>query len=343
MEYLLKKTTMFIITESEKKLLTIKGFEKEALNKVTSIWESFSMGEKLFVIEFLKITQPHNVKILTEATWYNTIADIIGIFDPTGVVDIMNGISYWRQGDKLYALLSWISAIPGLGDIIAKPIIGALKMGSPATKAFKAAVESGNAAKVAETATKAGKAAVKFVKESITWGDRIVYALRKTIGRIPIGLPFLAGGSRLSGKGFVNVVEEWVNMFKSSSKMFKGYKPATKTFGVPKLFGNRHVSSLMTRTKAYLGFLDYLGIGNWDNDPEDFENLKKQYPKEWEEYQQTDKYKQEKEEDETMSAPPGVSSSHWEKIKPKSSGIDMSSEIANPNFNPIIALIKAFV
>jgi len=33
--------------------------------------------------------------------------------------------------------------------------------------------------------------------------------------------------------------------------------------GVPRFYGNRQVRSLMNRTKWYLGFLDYLGIGNF--------------------------------------------------------------------------------
>ena len=34
---------------------------------------------------------------LNEA-WYNTVMDIVGLADPTGVVDIVNGISYFTQG-----------------------------------------------------------------------------------------------------------------------------------------------------------------------------------------------------------------------------------------------------
>ena len=34
---------------------------------------------------------------LNEA-WYNTVMDVVGLADPTGVVDIVNGISYFTQG-----------------------------------------------------------------------------------------------------------------------------------------------------------------------------------------------------------------------------------------------------
>jgi len=61
------------------------------------------------------------IKPLSEA-WYNLLGDIAGIFDPTGIVDTANAISYWSQGKKTFALLSLISAIPGL-DFITKPFM----------------------------------------------------------------------------------------------------------------------------------------------------------------------------------------------------------------------------
>lgn len=52
----------------------------------------------------------------------NTIGDIVGIVDPTGIVDIANAISYWRQDRKTFALLSLISAVPGT-DFVTKPFM----------------------------------------------------------------------------------------------------------------------------------------------------------------------------------------------------------------------------
>lgn len=65
----------------------------------------------------------------------NTIGDIVGIADPTGIVDIMNAISYWKQDRNTFALLSLISAIPG-ADFITKPFIlgGKLVGGASETK-----------------------------------------------------------------------------------------------------------------------------------------------------------------------------------------------------------------
>ena len=54
--------------------------------------------------------------------WLNTLADIVGIFDPTGLVDIGNAISYWSQGKNTFALLTLVSAIPGV-DWATKPFV----------------------------------------------------------------------------------------------------------------------------------------------------------------------------------------------------------------------------
>lgn len=52
----------------------------------------------------------------------NTIGDIVGIFDPTGLVDLLNAMSYWKQGKNTFALLSLVSVIPGI-DWATKPFV----------------------------------------------------------------------------------------------------------------------------------------------------------------------------------------------------------------------------
>ena len=54
--------------------------------------------------------------VITEAEWYNAVGSVIGIFDPTGLVDFINGISYLSQGDMFFGLLSMISVVPYIGD-----------------------------------------------------------------------------------------------------------------------------------------------------------------------------------------------------------------------------------
>jgi hypothetical protein len=386
--------SLVIITESEKRNLTSSNVNYKTIDKINEVWDSYSITERIFVVEFLSVIYPEKVKILSESRWYNTVADIIGIFDPTGVVDIMNGISYWRQGDKLFAILSWIGAVPGLGDLIAKPVIGVLKIGSTSTKAFKAAVETGNVAKIAETAQKAGSKTTAMVRGVANWGDNLVSVLRKTIGRLPIGLPFLAGGASLSGKGFVKTVEGWVDIFKQASTQmksadevykgilqakkpltaleketllkqlekqkvtaFRGYKPSKDlTFsekyiagGLGKIWGNRATRSLMTRTKSYLGFLDYLGIGDFDVDPEDLKTKVPDVEQKLQEYAKTEqgkKYFKEDFGDSAGTPPPGLTDSEWAKVSSEMGSrsgkptFDIAGAFAN-NSNPILSLFGA--
>ena len=61
--------------------------------------------------------------VITEAEWYNAVGSVIGIFDPTGLVDFINGISYLSQGDMFFGLLSMISVVPYIGDAVAKPLM----------------------------------------------------------------------------------------------------------------------------------------------------------------------------------------------------------------------------
>ena len=132
------------------------------------------------------------VDYINESEWYNTLGDIAGIFDPTGIIDLANGVSYWNQGDKLFALLSWVSVIPYVGDVLAKPVVGVLKVGGKATRAFKGAVVAGDAVKIAETAKVAGGPIAKMVEKAPTWGGRLLEILKTAIGKVPgIGKPLV--------------------------------------------------------------------------------------------------------------------------------------------------------
>ena len=120
----MKKT----ITESELKEQIVQIYKEEQKKILQEKWDNLFKEEKIFVVEFLRSAYPEKSKLLKESKWYNTLGDIVGIFDPTGIIDVVNGISYWRQGDKLFALLSFISAVPYVGDLVAKPVVGLFKM-----------------------------------------------------------------------------------------------------------------------------------------------------------------------------------------------------------------------
>jgi hypothetical protein len=284
-----------IIKESELKNLVVKIYKEEQEKILQEKWDNLSKEEKIFVVEFLRSAYPEKSELLREGKWYNTLGDIVGIFDPTGIVDVVNGISYWKQGDRLFALLSFISAVPLIGDLIAKPVVGVMKTGGAASKAFRAAAVAGDASKIAETAKVAGGPIAKMVEKAPSWGSKLVGMLKASIGRIP-----------LLGRGLVKLIEEYIQIFKGAgakmgtratelaklegkvlskaekSKLikqiekdtaFRGFRDnkglANASFmtkvrgGVPRLFGNRATRSLMGRTKWYLRLLDFLGIANF--------------------------------------------------------------------------------
>jgi len=288
-----------VITESELKKRVNEIYQEEFVKIIDEKWNKLSDKDKRIVFEMLKTIYPDKKTILKESKWYNTLGDIVGIFDPTGVVDLINGISYWRQGDKLFAVLSWISVIPYFGDLIAKPVVGALKVGGRATKAFKAAALSGNAAKIAKTSKVAGGPFVKMVEKAPTWGLKIIEILKKSIGKVP-GV----------GKGLVKSIEEFIQIFikasslsKQGGKAVRAHKGVQNSWlkyiksdatlsqklfaGVPRIFGgNPAIRSLMRRSKTYLMFLDWLGIANFVG-PDNLKNVVPDAEQKWEEYFKT--------------------------------------------------------
>ena len=215
---------------------------------------------------------------IDESKWYNTVGDFVGIIDPTGIVDLVNGVSYWRQGDKLFALLSFISAAPILGDAIAKPVIGVMKIGGETAKAFKAATIGGDAIKIARSAKSMGGPVSKLVQTSPNWGQKVISILKQSVGKVP-GL-----------SGLIKVIEEYILLFtKAAKQMNTGGKVTAfsrnagelQSFGnkyiaggMGRLFGNRATRSLMRRSKWYLKLLDYVGVANFVGPDE----LQKQIP-----------------------------------------------------------------
>lgn len=297
-----------ILKESELKNRIYEIYKEEYISIIDEKWNNLSKKDKIIVIEMLKTIYPEKSKLINESKWYNTLGDIVGIFDPTGVVDLVNGVSYWRQGDKLFAVLSWISVLPYFGDIVAKPIVGALKIGGSATKAFKGAVVAGDVAKIAATAEKAGGPIAKMVETSPKWGTKLVDILKKSVGRVPgvggglvraveefiqlftkaskeVKLPaeIMKGGKLVSVEKALTAAEKDAllkQMAKEQGKIFSGHKDVRNSWlkfmksdatlgqkfaaGVPRIFGgNPATRSLMRRSKLYLGFLDWLGLGNF--------------------------------------------------------------------------------
>ena len=240
---------------------------------------------------------------LNEDTWMNTAASVVGLLDPTGIVDFLNGVSYLYQGDYLFGVLSMISVFPYFGDAIAKPIMGSLKVAGKGAKFADDALRLAKAGKTTEAVKMLKQAGTKsddiqrLINTSDKWGSKVI----DTVNAIP--------GSKLVPRGR-KLVSDYVDLFKSakatkqtvkiagkvddlitkfpklsnadqiknlntlrkefaSVKGFKSFQLSNPGFmgtiagGVPRFWGNRGVRSLMNRSKWYLGFLDFLGLGNF--------------------------------------------------------------------------------
>lgn len=238
---------------------------------------------------------------LLNEEWWNTLGDVVGIFDPTGVVDLVNGLDYIRQGDYFFGLLSMISIIPYVGDAIAKPIMGVSK-GSKTMRGVNSAMsvvkKGGSTAEASKILANAGKSSPLFAKlldTSISWGGK----LKQIIDRIP--------GGKLTG-GLRKLLMDWIDLFvgvakqrknvgaitanfakriksadpatatalmktfktqlSKGSRTFRDYKMADPGFMAKYVwpgasFRNRELTGLMRKTKFYAGLLDYLGVANF--------------------------------------------------------------------------------
>lgn len=262
----------------------------------------------LIKVKTLSEHTDENGELINEAAWYNTVMDILGIFDPTPIVDIVNATSYFIQGDTLFGVLSIVGAIPYAGDVIAKPVLGALKVGGPSVKALESAIKLSKGAAVGSKEYKAATETIEQLakqpgvigtflqKMGGSFGDKVI----KTIDEIPSG-PFkgmkntiksyfqLLSNAGKKGamfqkragvlaKGFQKgtATVKDVELLKNYLKTQKVFNPATLTKpgfftnvffgGIPRLFRSpdqRRLRILMQSTKWWLGFLDYIGLGNW--------------------------------------------------------------------------------
>jgi len=184
--------------------------EKLQFIQLNEKWESFSQEERNFVINLLENLQEDKKINLSEAKWWNTVGDILGIFDPTGVIDLINGLDYIRQGDYFYGFLSMIAVIPYVGDAIAKPIMGVSK-GSKLMKGMNEALRLSKIGKTAEasrilsTASKTPSFLQKLIQSATKWGGK----LKSAVNKIP--------GGKLTG-GLRRTINDWIDLFLSVGK-----------------------------------------------------------------------------------------------------------------------------
>jgi hypothetical protein len=202
-----------IISEKQLGLIQDLITKEENFKLAEQNWKRFSNKKKTMVLEIYKELYPEKTNLIKESKWYNTLGDIAGIFDPTGIVDLVNGISYINQGDNLFGFLSLVSAVPYAGDLIAKPVMGALKIGAPSAKALEAVLKTAKsnpakAAKDLEVITRAGGMTGKFVEGVGKVGGK----LRGLVERIP-----LPGGLK-------RTLLQWIDLFASAATKGKGLR-----------------------------------------------------------------------------------------------------------------------
>ena len=222
-----------------------------------------------------------NNEMINEATGWNTFFDIVGIVDPTGIVDFGNGISYFYQGDKLFGVLSMVSAIPYLGDLMAKPVLLGGKVTKIGLQAIGVAADAGRASEVARLANKAGGPTRAFVKGSTEWGPKLIETLQQG-QKIP-----LIGRLFKRIENYVSIFTEAAKSMKGTAKASKGLLPSSafRNFGIDTsknilsrafqrggFIKNRKLSVLFAKSKFWMKFLDWVGVGNFIG-PEEFEQM----------------------------------------------------------------------
>lgn len=216
-----------LLTKEQLESVAIPYFSNTKVNNINLFresWNQLNIEEKELVLELYKMLYPKKFKQLNEGVmdWVQGGLDVVGIFDPTGIADLTNAVLYFGRGEVLFGMLSLISIIPVAGDMIAKPIIlGGKALGLP-FKAFKAAVATGDAAKIAKSAKSmeklgpVGKKVVEFIESfNKGIGDKISKLLQKG-KNIPV-----------VGK-FTKTIEDWISVFKKAGKEIKLPTTATK-------------------------------------------------------------------------------------------------------------------
>lgn len=303
-----------ILTDNQLLKVTKTMAKEKQIQSIQEKWNSCDTEQRVFVLEFLKQVHPDKKKKIDEVikkvkknnlneAWYNTLLDIVGWIDPTGIADALNGVIYLSNGDYLFGFLSFVGAIPYVGDVVAKPVMYALKLGKPSTKALNGIMKLSKAGKTTEAASELAKLSSQsgLVSTFVKGMGKIGTQLEGLIKAMPGGVL----------KGFKNTLLEWIQLFKNAAKSgtvsrqvtanlakrmarmtpaqqvenlkqlktamkgaegtFTGYRTGNKFFswktfwgGMPQLMGrNRSVRALMRKTKWYLGLLDFLGIGNF--------------------------------------------------------------------------------
>lgn len=201
-----------LITESQYQSILLD----EKRRMVINMFENLSEEEKKRIIDIFKIIHP--TKTLNEA-WWNTIGDVIGFIDPTGIVDFVNGLDYIRQGDYFFGFLSIVSVVP-FADFVTKPIIGMSKF-SKTRKGIDAALKIAknaktpqdmlNAQKILQRTASVNPDLTKLMMNSDKWGTK----LKQIVDIVP---------NTFATSGMKKTINNWIDLFSQTSLQKAGIK-----------------------------------------------------------------------------------------------------------------------
>lgn len=126
-----------------------------------------------------------------------TVADIASIFDPTGLIDLVNGIFYYHFKDYFSAFFSFLGSALTMGGLLLTATVAGAAAGVPMEVA-------GKAVQATKVAIKSGKVASVGAKEVGIAAKMARPALAKIAGMIS-GIPFVGGIGRWLLKSSDNV------------------------------------------------------------------------------------------------------------------------------------------
>lgn len=253
-----------IITNEQLDRISDQLKREKAIQSIKENWAKCNKEQRLFVLEYLKVLHPEKSqeiqKLIKETKsetlneeWYNNVLGFIGWLDPTGIADTLNGVLYMSQGDYLFGFLSLVSAVPYIGDVVAKPVMGALKVGAPSAKALNNVMALSKAGKTAEASAELAKLSSQggLVSKFVSGIGKIGNKLEDLINAMP--------GSKL--KGFKNTILEWIRLFKGGAKTGVQARTALGTLAknMPKMSAADQVKNLEMMKKALVADRSFIG------------------------------------------------------------------------------------
>ena len=172
------------------KLMTDKNFDKffnqilreEQINFIESKVSTMSTLEKELMFEYFKSVNPKMSNVIMEQRWWNSLGDWIGMADPSGTVNVVNGLDYLRQGDEIMGIVNLIVGVPAFGKM-AVPLLAEMKVGGKLLQALEAAKTSEQFAQVGKKFGLFGKI-LKYAGKIGAW-------LIKWVRKVP-GLKWIA-------------------------------------------------------------------------------------------------------------------------------------------------------